>query len=251
MVSQGDVLHVENLSYAYGERRAVRAASFNIRKGEIFGFLGPNGAGKTTTISCISGLLANWSGELEFAGKPFHPSRRTADRQKLGVVPQELALYEDLSARENLAFFAGLNGLSGTQRTQAVERALTMSGLEVRADDRVGQYSGGMKRRLNLAIGDLHEPELLLLDEPTAGVDPQSRNHIFDALTEIRRQGRTLLYTTHYMEEAQRLCDRVAVIHDGTVVALGTATELAEQAGVPGANLEQVFLELTGRSLRD
>lgn len=245
------LLQVHGLSYAYGSRPAVRDASFAIHRGEIFGFLGPNGAGKTTTISCMAGLLANWGGTMTFADQPFHPAQRPTDRSKLGVVPQEVALYDDLTGRENLAFFAGLSGLKGARRDQAVDAALALAGLTERADDRVKQYSGGMKRRLNLAAGDLHQPELVLLDEPTVGVDPQSRNHIFDSLLELRKSGRTLLYTTHYMEEAQRLCDRVAIMHEGVIAAIGTPAELAQKVGTPEANLETVFLNLTGRSLRD
>jgi ABC-2 type transport system ATP-binding protein len=172
-------------------------------------------------------------------------------RARLGLVPQELALYEDLTARENLRFFARLQGVPRARVDAAVQRALELAGLADRAGDRVKTFSGGMKRRLNLAIGDLHEPELLLLDEPTVGVDPQSRNHLFECLQALRAKGRTLIYTSHYMEEVQRLCDRVAVMNEGAVVAVGTAAELAQRAGTPDANLEQVFLALTGRSLRD
>lgn len=245
------LLDVHNLSYAYGSRQAVRDASFTIQKGEIFGLLGPNGAGKTTTISCMAGLLAKWRGAMSFGEQPFRPAERPADRRKLGVVPQEVAIYDELTGRENLSFFAELNGLVGPHGDTSVRDALDLAGLTERADERVKQYSGGMKRRLNLAAGDLHKPDLLLLDEPTVGVDPQSRNHIFDALLKLRESGRTLLYTTHYMEEAQRLCDRVAIMHEGGIVAIGTPLELAERAGTPEANLETVFLELTGRSLRD
>jgi ABC-2 type transport system ATP-binding protein len=251
MSSNGLLLEVEGLRYAYPGRLAVQGVSFGIHRGEIFGLLGPNGAGKTTTISCISGLLARWQGAIRFDGQPFVPSARTADRRRLGVVPQELALYDGLSGRENLRFFGRLNGLSKSALDGAVSEALAWAGLSDRADDRVGVYSGGMKRRLNLAAGMLHRPDLVLLDEPTVGVDPQSRNHIFEALGALRKNGHTLLYTTHYMEEAQRLCDRVAVMHEGLIAGVGTADELATQAGVPGANLEDAFLKLTGRSLRD
>ncbi|HEV3342955.1 MAG TPA: ABC transporter ATP-binding protein [Pirellulales bacterium] len=245
------LLEVRSLRYAYRQRQAVKDASFTIFQGENFGFIGPNGAGKTTTISCISGLLAGWDGEMRFQGTPFVPAKSLEDRRKLGVVPQNLALYENLSARENLEFFGRLNGLSGQKLHEAVIDALKLAGLTDRANDRVREYSGGMKRRLNLAVGVIHRPKLLLLDEPTVGVDAQSRNQIFDALFELRRTGHTLLYTTHYMEEAQRLCDRVAIMNDGRVIALGTPNELAVAADLPTGNLEEVFLKLTGRSLRD
>ncbi|MBC8327290.1 MAG: ABC transporter ATP-binding protein [Planctomycetes bacterium] len=245
------LLEVADLRFRYGERAAVDGASFAVERAEIFGFLGPNGAGKTTTISCICGLLDGWQGAVRFAGADFRPATVVADRAKVGLVPQELALYDDLSGMENLQFFGRLGGLSGAGLAAAVERGLELTGLADRAKDRVGSYSGGMKRRLNIAAGDLHEPQLLILDEPSAGVDPQSRNHIFEALRRLREQGRTLLYTTHYMEEAERLCDRVAILNEGKLADLGTAAELAERAGVAGSNLEQVFLHLTGRSLRD
>jgi ABC-2 type transport system ATP-binding protein len=245
------LLEVEGLAYSYGERRAVDGASFSIRRSEIFGLLGPNGAGKTTTISCIAGLKRRYEGALRFAGAPFVPSDRGEDRARLGSVPQELALYDGLTARENLAFFAQMCGLEGPAAAAAVGRGLELSGLADRADDKVASFSGGMKRRLNLAAGDLHEPDLLLLDEPTAGVDPQSRNHLYESLEQLRKDGRTLLYTTHYMEEAERLCDRLAILDGGRVIAEGTSAEIATSAGLPGADLEQVFLKLTGRRLRD
>ncbi len=251
MSGDGAILTVENLRYAYGDRWAVRGASFEVRQAEIFGFLGPNGAGKTTTIACLSGLRANYQGELSFRGQPFMPARRIDDRRKLGVVPQEPAIYEGLSGRENLEFFGSLYGLKGSLLKQAVRRALDLAGLTERADDPVKKYSGGMRRRLNFVAGDLHQPELLLLDEPTVGVDPQSRSHLFEALQKLRDSGRSLFYTTHYMEEAQRLCDRVAIMNEGSIIATGTPDQLATAAGIPGADLEAVFLKLTGRSLRD
>ena len=250
-IGKSVLLDVQSLRYDYGIRTAVDGASFVVLEGEIFGLLGPNGAGKTTTISCIAGLLAGWRGKMSFHGAAFEPARSPEDRQRLGVVPQNLALYENLTARENLEFFGRLTGLTGAKLGAAVTEALALAGLSERSKDQVREYSGGMKRRLNLAIGAIHRPALLLLDEPTAGVDPQSRNHIFESLLELRRAGRTLLYTTHYMEEAQRLCDRVAIMNEGGITAQGTQSELAAQAALPAADLEQVFLKLTGRSLRD
>ncbi|MDA8017537.1 MAG: ABC transporter ATP-binding protein [Thermoanaerobaculia bacterium] len=245
------LLEVRDLSYSYDTVEAVRGVTFAVERGELLGFLGPNGAGKTTTLGCIAGLLSDWKGSLHFDGRDFDPGSRTADRATLGLAPQELALYDDLTGLENLCFFGRLSGLAGSELDTAVEAALELSGLAARAGDRVGTYSGGMKRRLNLAIGDLHQPQLLLLDEPTAGVDPQSRSHIFECLRALRRSGRTLIYTTHYMEEAERLCDRVAIINEGAIVALGSCRELARSIGQVEADLEQVFLQLTGRRLRD
>jgi ABC-2 type transport system ATP-binding protein len=245
------LLDVQGLRFAYRQRQAVRSATFSILPGENFGFIGPNGAGKTTTIACIAGLLAGWQGEMRFDGRPFAPASSVEDRRKLGVVPQNLALYENLTARENLEFFGSLNGLKGEQLREAVSDALKLSGLTERRNDRVKEYSGGMKRRLNLAIGVIHRPKLLLLDEPTVGVDAQSRNQIFEALFELRRAGGTLLYTTHYMEEAQRLCDRLAIMNEGQVIAQGTLSEVAAAASLTSGSLEDVFLKLTGRSLRD
>jgi linearmycin/streptolysin S transport system ATP-binding protein len=251
MMNRGPLLDVQGLRFAYRQRQAVKSATFSIFAGENFGFIGPNGAGKTTTIACIAGLLAGWQGEMHFEGRPFAPACNVEDRRKLGVVPQNLALYENLTAQENLEFFGSLNGLKGGVLREAVSDALKLSGLTDRGNDRVKEYSGGMKRRLNLAIGVIHRPQLLLLDEPTVGVDAQSRNQIFEALFELRRAGGTLLYTTHYMEEAQRLCDRLAIMNEGQVIAQGTLPEIATAAGLTNGSLEDVFLKLTGRSLRD
>lgn len=245
------LLTVSHLKYSYDSRIAVAGISFSVEQGEILGFLGPNGAGKTTTLACICGLLSNWQGELTFRNQPFRPSHSLSDRKKLGVVPQELAIYEELSATENLRFFGELQGVSQSQLPTEIERSLKLAGLCDRAKEPVSRFSGGMKRRLNLAIGQLHRPELLLLDEPTVGVDPQSRNHLFDTLLALKSAGHTMIYTTHYMEEAQKLCNRIAIINEGTIVALGTTTELAQHINQPGADLETVFLHLTGRRLRD
>ena len=282
------MLCLEKVSRRYGARVAVDGLTLEVRRGEIFGLLGPNGAGKTTTVSMCVGLLEPTSGSVQIAGRgrPAEPSTRA----HLGLAPQALALYEVLSGRENLRFFADLPGLVGAEREQRVDWALDFVGRVDRADDRVAVYSGGMKRRLNLAAAILHRPELLFLDEPTVGVDPQSRNALFDNILALREAGATIVYTTHYMEEVERLCDRVAIMDHGRLLALGTVRDLAEQHGGPSVlvlesaagderletsdpvgelarrnaegvalsgfrwerpSLEQVFLRLTGRSLRD
>ncbi|TWU59927.1 putative ABC transporter ATP-binding protein YxlF [Rubripirellula tenax] len=245
------LLELNHLSYHYGKQVAVDSLDLQVAEGSFFGLLGPNGAGKTTSIQCIAGLLSQWSGKMMFRGEPFQPAENVEHRKRIGFVPQDLAIYDDLTAMENLDFFGRLAGLAGAELTAQVDRALELAGLESRAKDRTGAFSGGMKRRLNLAIGQLHQPELLLLDEPTAGVDPQSRAHLFDALTRLNESGMTIVYTTHYMEEAERLCDPIAIMNAGKVIGLGSAKQLAEDVGDPNADLETVFLSLTGRSLRD
>jgi len=243
------LLSVEDLTYRYGERVAVDRVSLEVNCGEVFGLLGPNGAGKTTFISCLAGLLTPASGSLWFDGAAFTPRTRPEQRARLGLVPQETAVYDELTARENLDFFARLLGAADVDA--AVGAGLQLAGLDGRADERVETYSGGMKRRLNLAVALLHRPALTLLDEPTVGVDPQSRHHLFSNIEELRRQGHAMVYTSHSMDEVQRLCDRVAILDRGRLVGCGTPDELAVRAGVPGADLERTFLELTGRSLRD
>ena len=281
------MLVLSHIVKRYGTRVAVDDLSLEVRPGEIFGLLGPNGAGKSTTMHVAVGLLRPDSGAVSIGnrGKPSLPAVRRA----LGLAPQNLAVYDLLSADENLTFFGQLHGLSGAALRARVEAALTFAGLQERRRDRVGNYSGGMKRRLNIAAAILHEPELVLLDEPTVGVDPQSRNAIFDSIEALRSQGRTIVYSTHYMEEAVRLCDRVAIIDHGKVLALDTVDGLIRAHGGPPRlhvraggrdlvsetreplgelnrisaetpvesfrveepTLEQVFLALTGRTLRD
>jgi ABC-2 type transport system ATP-binding protein len=246
------MLEVRNLRKTFGSLVAVDGVSFKAMPGRLTGLLGPNGAGKTTTVSMIAGLIAPELGEVLVGGKALSGDTDPVKR-KIGLVPQDLALYDELSARENLKYFGALYGLSGSAREQAMTSALTLVGLADRAKDRVKTFSGGMKRRLNLAAGLLHDPDILLLDEPTVGVDPQSRNAIFENLEELKRRGKALLYTTHYMEEVERLADRVVIIDNGKVVADDTLAGL--RAGVAAADgkasLESVFLTLTGRSLRD
>ncbi len=271
----------------YGTRVAVDDLSLEVREGEILGLLGPNGAGKSTTMHVAVGLLRPDAGSVRIGshGSPSSPDAR----RRLGLAPQNLAVYDLLSAEENLTFFGQLYGLAGDALRARVDAALAVAGLEDRRRDRVGAYSGGMKRRLNIAAAILHEPELVLLDEPTVGVDPQSRNAIFDSIAALKAQGRTLVYSTHYMEEAVRLCDRVAIIDAGRVLALDTVPNLVATHGGPPIlqvraggrdivsdtrdplaelnriaastpiesfrvetpSLEQVFLSLTGRTLRD
>lgn len=227
----GPVLSVENLVRRFGENTAVAGVSFQIAAGETFGLLGPNGAGKTTTISMIAGLLAPDSGSVSVLGEPL-----TTDRKGLiGLVPQDIALYPDLSATENLRFFGQLQGLAGAELKLRIEEVLTVVGLADRAGDRIETYSGGMKRRANIAVGLLHEPKLLILDEPTVGVDPQSRNSILEAVAELGGSGMAVLYTTHYMEEAERLCDRIAIMDDGRLIAEGTSSSLIAQIGQQAA----------------
>jgi ABC-2 type transport system ATP-binding protein len=247
------MLEVTHLRKTYGTLVAVDDVSFSIDSGRLVGLLGPNGAGKTTTVSMIAGLMAPERGEVLIAGARLRGDTDPVKR-RIGLVPQDLALYEELSARDNLRFFGALYGLSARPLDASIAAALELVGLADRARDAVRTFSGGMKRRLNLAAGVLHDPDILLLDEPTVGVDPQSRNAIFDNLEELKRRGKALLYTTHYMEEAERLADRIVVIDHGRVIADDTLDRLQSQiAAVAGAriNLEAVFLHLTGRSLRD
>jgi len=240
------LLAVHDLHKSYGDVRAVNGVSFGVRRGEIFGLLGPNGAGKTTIISMVTGLLEPDSGNITFDGHDFLASNRTL-QAKIGLVPQELALYPTLSARDNLLFFGRIYGLKRKLLRQRVAAALEMVGLSERAGDAIETYSGGMKRRVNLAAGLLHEPDLLFLDEPTVGVDPQARNAILETLEALNRAGMTIFYTTHYMEEAQRLCHRVVIIDYGQIIALDTPRALIDSLGsgiirlkVPGDAFESL-----------
>jgi ABC-2 type transport system ATP-binding protein len=243
------MLEARGLRKSFGELRAVVGVSFRLEPGRILGLLGPNGAGKTTTVSMLAGLITPDAGEVLVDG---HRLAGDADstKRRLGLVPQDLALYEELSARANLRFFGALYGLTGASLDRAVAAALELVGLAERARDRVATYSGGMKRRLNLAAGLLHDPDVLLLDEPTVGVDPQSRNAIFDNIEALKRRGKALLYTTHYMEEAERLADRLVIMDHGRVIADDTLEGL-HRAHPDAGSLEKVFLALTGRTLRD
>jgi ABC-2 type transport system ATP-binding protein len=222
--------------------------TLQVNTGEFFGLLGPNGAGKTTAISILSNLFPPDSGTVKVMGSDF---KRQPGRIKkiLGLVPQDVALYDNLTARENLSFFGKLCGITGKLLRERIEQSLAFAGLVQQATRRVSTYSGGMKRRLNLAAGLLHDPQILFLDEPTVGIDTQSRHLIHKQLLELNRRGMTILYTTHYMEEAQELCSRIGIMDEGRIIKMGSPDELLRQDD--STNLEELFLRLTGRQLRD
>jgi len=224
------MIEVRELAKSFGDIQALGGVDFTVNEGEIFGFLGPNGAGKTTTISIIAGLLNADSGTVRIAGLDIRKEGRRV-RGMLGVVPQDIALYEELTGRENLHFWGSLYGLSGKNLRAEAERVLELVGLTDRADDAVREYSGGMKRRLNLSAGLIHNPKVILLDEPTLGIDPQARLNILDIIRGGVSGGMTVIYTTHYLEEAEKLCDRIAIIDHGRILAQGTLGELVKLAG--------------------
>src|SRR5438105_3906887 len=252
------MLQASDLRKSFGTTPAVAGVSLAVDPGEIVGLLGPNGAGKSTTISMLCSLVKPDGGTVTIAGAPVG-EEASAVKLRIGLVPQEISLYEDLSAIGNLELFGALYRLDGALLDERVHAALDLVGLSDRAKAKPATFSGGMKRRLNIACALVHDPDVLLLDEPTAGVDPQSRNAIFDNLEALRSRGKALVYTTHYMEEAERLCDRVVIIDHGKVIASGTQDALLrmlpesarrvviERSGT----LEDVFLHLTGRDLRD
>jgi len=244
-------LVAKDLHKSFNDHKAVDGVSFTIGKNEIFGLLGPNGAGKTTTIRILSTVLEPDVGDVTIGGFSV---RQQSDkvRSLIGVCPQDLALYEELTALDNLMFFGRLVGLNGRETKAQAMTNLALMGLEQRAKGKVSKFSGGMKRRVNLAIALMGSPKLLFLDEPTVGIDPQSRNKIFETIQDLRHKGLTVLYTTHYMEEADRLCDRIAIMDGGKIIAMDTPHALKAKQGDPDkTTLEDVFLKLTGRSLRD
>ncbi|HET7711497.1 MAG TPA: ABC transporter ATP-binding protein [Thermoanaerobaculia bacterium] len=221
-------LRLTNLVKRFGARNALDGASLELRDGELLGLLGPNGAGKSTLVRTIIGRVAPDAGEVQIFGMPAPPGDPFT-RESVGLVPQDLAIYEDLTARENLAVFGRYLGLGKSALGAAIDQALEWAGLQDRAKERAKTFSGGMKRRLNIAAGILHEPKILLLDEPTVGVDPQSRERMYEMIASLRQRGVSLIYTTHYMEEAERICDRIAIIDHGRVIAEGTKEELVER----------------------
>jgi ABC-2 type transport system ATP-binding protein len=225
-----NILEAQGLVKRFGDLVAVVGVSFSIEEGETFGLLGPNGAGKTTTISMIAGLLEPDAGTVTVDGLPIS-TRSTKGKDRIGLVPQDLAIYPDLTATENMIFFGRLYEMEGEELTRRIDEVLGVIGLSDRRDDLTKEFSGGMKRRLNIGIGLLHQPRLLVLDEPTVGVDPQSRNAILESVEKLSKGGIAVLYTTHYMEEAERLCDRVAIIDEGMIQAEGSRRELVSLVG--------------------
>jgi ABC-2 type transport system ATP-binding protein len=237
----GFVLEARGLHKAFKDLKAVNGVSFHIATGETYGLLGPNGAGKTTTISMVTGLLERDAGDVIVDGQEIFTTS-TEPKRAIGYVPQDIAIYPDLTARENLSFFGHLYGMRGKELSARIDEVLEIIGLAERADDASNEFSGGMKRRLNIGIGLLHRPRLLMLDEPTVGVDPQSRNAILESVERLSTAGMAVLYTTHYMEEAERLCDRVGIIDEGEIKAEGTRAELVSMVG----QRDEVKLVATG-----
>jgi ABC-2 type transport system ATP-binding protein len=244
-------LEVRDLHKSFNGQQAVSGVSFNIEKGECLGLLGPNGAGKTTTIRMLSTVLPPESGDATIGGFSLKNQPEKV-RSIIGVCPQDLALYEEMSAVDNLVFFGRMADMDGKEARQQAADNLKLMELSERGKDKIQKYSGGMKRRINLAIALMGHPKLLFLDEPTVGIDPQSRNKIFEIIQTLQKEGLTVLYTTHYMEEADHLCRRVAVMDGGRIIAMDIPRELKKKIGNPDTvTLEDVFLNLTGRSLRD
>ncbi len=248
-------IEVNSLVKTFGKHEAVRGVSFTIGKGEIFGLLGPNGAGKSTTINMMCGYLEPTSGDTIIQGLSVTKNPQ-AVKKIIGVVPQEIALYEDLTAEENLNFFGEIYSLSSKERKERIDAVLHFVGLYERRKDAIKTFSGGMQRRINMAIALIHQPSVLLMDEPTVGVDPQSRENIFDSIEKLRDGGTTILYTTHYMEEAERLCNHIAIMDEGRIIAMGTLEQLLalrdqNREVVRPHGLQELFIQLTGKTLRD
>lgn len=245
------IFEAENLSYTY--RRALKPAldniSFSIKKGKLYGVIGPNGAGKTTLISIIATLLKPDKGNVKICGKSL-TGNIGAIRKQIGLIPQEIALYSNLTGRENLYYYGRMYGIKNRQLKKDIETYLEIFGLKEKADSKVSTYSGGMKRRINLLAGILHKPALLLLDEPTVGIDAQSRNLIMENLVMLKEQGISMIYTSHYMEEIQKLCSRVSIIDNGRIISTGNPQNLIDD-NHDCSDLSELFLKLTGKKLRD
>ncbi|HFJ9275044.1 ABC transporter ATP-binding protein [Bacillus cereus] len=222
------MLVIDHITKSFGKKKIIKNVSFEVKKGETFGLLGPNGAGKSTTISMICGLISYDSGDIKVGGKSVKEYLLEA-KKKIGIVPQDIALYPTLSAKENLVFWGKMYGLNGKVAKERAEEVLAYVGLQDRGKDKIETFSGGMKRRINIGAALMHEPELLIMDEPTVGIDPQSRNHILETVKKLNEKGMTVIYTSHYMEEVEYLCERIAIVDHGKVIALGTKRELCNR----------------------
>lgn len=245
------ILELKSLRKAFGEKTVVDGLSFKVSKGEILGFLGPNGAGKSTTISMITTILDLDGGKVLFEGREVNGNDNDF-KKSLGYVPQDIALFNDLTAYDNIKFFASLYGLKGSYLKNRVKETLELVGLYDRKDDYPDSFSGGMKRRLNIACSIVHKPELLIMDEPTVGIDPQSRNNILDVTKSLRDEGTTVIYTSHYMEEVEAICTRLIILDSGQIVESGDKEEIKKKYKQNGLyNLEEIFLYITGKELRD
>ena len=223
-----EIINVKKLEKSYKNNKVIKGISFQVNKGEILCILGPNGAGKSTTINILTGALGYEAGDIYYKNKKIEKDDRDF-KQKLGIVPQDIALYEDITAEQNLSFFASLYGLKGKELKEKTAEALEFAGLTERAKDKVNTFSGGMKRRLNIACAIAHQPEILIMDEPTVGIDPQSRNYILDSVKNMRKKGMTIIYTTHYMEEVEEISTRIIIMDKGEIIATGTKEELKEE----------------------
>ena len=246
------ILRTNDLTKKYGSNTVVDNLSLEIRKGEIFGLLGPNGAGKSTTMNMICNIVKPTLGNVEFCGKDFRKNRKELS-SKLGFIPQDLAIHGSLKAWENVELFTSLYGIKGAELKDRIDESLDYVGLSERRNEYAKNFSGGMKRRLNIACAIGHHPDLLIFDEPTVGIDPQSRNFILEKIKQSNKNGATIIYTSHYMEEVEAICDRIAIMDNGKVIASGTSDELKKLVvdDTSKVTLEEVFLTLTGKKLRD
>jgi ABC-2 type transport system ATP-binding protein len=242
------LMSVKKLEKSFKDKRVLKKISFDVNAGEVLCILGPNGAGKTTTINILTAALGSDGGEMTFKGKPVGRQMR-AYKQSLGIVPQDVSLYEELSAEQNLRFFASLYGLHGPALKKAVDEALVFAGLEDRRRDKVKTFSGGMKRRLNIACAIAHRPELVIMDEPTVGIDPQSRNYILESIKKLRDEGMTVIYTTHYMEEVEVISSRIIIMDHGSIIAEGTKESL--KAGIENEKKYTIEIEENGKITHD
>lgn len=243
-----NLMSVSHLTKSFKKNKVLNDVSFEVHQGEVLCFLGPNGAGKTTTINILTAALGSDGGEITYKGRPINRQLRSY-KQALGIVPQDLALYEELSAEQNLRFFASLYGLHGPALKKAINEALVFAGLDDRRRDKVKTFSGGMKRRLNIACAIAHRPELVIMDEPTVGIDPQSRNYILDSIKKLRDEGMTVIYTTHYMEEVEVISTRIIIMDHGSIIAEGTKESLKE--GIENEKKYTIDIEENGKISRD